>query len=127
MVSLEREYDARSKCVLVVDDEPLIRLFLAQELRESGLIVVEAGSADEALMYIRSAAQIDLVFTDIQMPGNIDGLGLAQSLKANNPYLPIIITSGMVTPVGFEEIGAFLPKPYDIIEAADLVFRSLGF
>jgi len=112
--------------VMVVDDEPLLRSLLADELRDSGLTVVEAASADEALSYLGANTNVDLVFTDVQMPGTLDGLQLAASLKAGNPYLPIIVTSGNVSADLAGQHGTFIPKPYRIADAVALVFKALG-
>lgn len=112
--------------VMVVDDEPILRSLLADALRDAGFTVVEAASADEAFAYMQAHARIDLVMTDIHMPGSVDGLGLAAKLKANNPLLPIIITSGNAGPTGGGELGSFIPKPYRLAEAVSLVFERLG-
>ena len=64
--------------VLIVEDDVLIRVLLADELRDAGLRVIEAANADEALSIFEAGAQVDLLFTDVQMPGSIDGVELGQ-------------------------------------------------
>ncbi|GLS22122.1 hypothetical protein GCM10007874_51390 [Labrys miyagiensis] len=112
--------------ILVVEDEALIRAILSDELRTAGLTVVEATSADEALSYLKTAGMVDLIFTDIQMPGSMNGLELARRLRAQNPSLPIIITSGNTGPKGAEGIGQFMPKPYDMEQAVEMICSTLG-
>ena len=80
--------------VLLVEDDVLLRFLLAEKLREAGLGVIEAPNADEAFSYIQTAAQIDLLFTDVQMPGSIDGVGLARRIGTGYPSVRIILTSG---------------------------------
>ena len=80
--------------VLIVEDDVLIRVLLADELRDAGLRVIEAANADEALSIFEAGAQVDLLFTDVQMPGSMDGVELARRIKTIHPALPIILTSG---------------------------------
>ncbi|MGZ5904834.1 MAG: response regulator, partial [Reyranella sp.] len=67
--------------VLVVEDEILVRTVIAAYLRDCGFDVVEAGSADEAVRVLEAGVRIDIVFSDINMPGSLDGFGLAQWLR----------------------------------------------
>ena len=80
--------------VLLVEDDVLLRFLLAEKLRKAGLGVIEAANADEAFSYIQTAAQIDLLFTDVQMPGSMDGVGLARRIRTGYPSVRIILTSG---------------------------------
>ncbi|CAM5769564.1 hypothetical protein LMIY3S_02880 [Labrys miyagiensis] len=112
--------------ILVVEDEALIRAILSDELRTAGLTVVEAACADEALAYLKTAGMVDLIFTDIQMPGTMNGLELARQLRDQNPLLPIIITSGNAGPKGGEGIGEFMPKPYDMDHVVRAICLTLG-
>ena len=100
--------------ILVVEDEVLIRMLVADELREADYDVVEAGSADEALELLRTLAPVDLIISDVRMPGSIDGLGLLAAVKAECPRMPFIVTSGHIEPSLAIQRGAdhFLPKPY---------------
>jgi CheY-like chemotaxis protein len=79
-MSPEPKARLRPATVLLVEDEPLVRMLLAEELREAGLSVVEAGDAGEALSFLSATDQIDIVVTDIQMPGDMDGRELARDL-----------------------------------------------
>jgi PleD family two-component response regulator len=67
--------------VLLVEDEVLIRSVIAETLRDAGLLVIEAANADEAWSYLQTGASVDLVFSDIQMPGSMDGIELARKVK----------------------------------------------
>jgi len=81
--------------VLVVDDQVLVRMVIADALRDGGYHVIEAGSADEAMeLLAQDALSIDLVFSDIQMPGRIDGVDLARWLRSERPAVAVILTSG---------------------------------
>ncbi|WP_426020640.1 response regulator [Brevundimonas sp. DWR2-3-1b1] len=99
--------------VLLVEDEFLIRMLLAGHLRESGYMVVEACNGEEAVALLTAGAQIDIVFTDVRMPGPIDGIGLLAYIKRVQPYLPVVMTSGHLDPAKAYVGGAaaFLPKP----------------
>jgi CheY-like chemotaxis protein len=69
-------------CVLVVEDEILVRVLVADELRTDGFLVVEAATADEALSYFQAGIQVDLVLSDIDMPSALNGVDLIQRLRA---------------------------------------------
>jgi len=103
--------------VLVVEDEVFIRFDVADMLRENGFEVIEACDAEAALAALASGARIDLVFSDIQMPGAMNGLGLARHIVDNLPGLPVILTSGASLKMEIEPALAALapiePKPYD--------------
>ena len=126
MQALEPDDEVWPIYVLIVEDEPFLRSLLADELRDVGFNVVEAVSADEALAYVHANRNIDLVFSDIQMPGSLNGIGLAASLRAANPALPVILTSGNMVPDGVTGLSAFIPKPYRLAEAVSLFFKTLG-
>lgn len=83
--------------VLIVEDEPLIRVDVAEHLRDGGFRVLEATNADEAIatLSIRYPDfEIDAVFTDVRMPGPRDGLALARWIRTNRPELPVLLGSG---------------------------------
>jgi CheY-like chemotaxis protein len=105
---------AENRSVLVVDDEPVLRLFVCDTLEEAGYEPVEAGSGDEAIAILRGGATFAAVVTDIEMPGDVDGLELAWNIQAHWPDLVVIITSGRKLPRA-EELplaASFLPKPF---------------
>ena len=79
--------------ILLVEDEILIRLAMADDLRQAGFIVVEASNADEAISVLNSTPDIALVVTDIRMPGRIDGVGLANWVRRHAPHIKIAIAS----------------------------------
>jgi CheY-like chemotaxis protein len=77
--------------VLLVEDEFFIRMDVADALRQAGFQVVEAGSADEAVTFLQSGKSMDLVFTDIHMPRALNGLTLAERIRAKFPIMPILM------------------------------------
>ncbi|MFG1424827.1 response regulator [Roseixanthobacter glucoisosaccharinicivorans] len=105
------------RTILVVEDEPLVRLVIAEALRDQGFRVVEAASADEAILALSAGLAVDLVFTDVRMPGAVDGLALASRLKRERPELPVLITSGHLERLEGADTTAFIPKPYVLGEA----------
>ena len=103
--------DARRRVILVVEDDVLLRFVISEALRDAGFQVVESASATEALVYIRAQNNVSLVFSDVHMPGGMNGLGLAEALRADFPAVKIILTSGKLT---LEEAGdiPLISKPY---------------
>lgn len=101
------------QAVLLVEDDVLIRLALAAELRSGGLTVVEAACAAEALNIFESGMGIGAVFTDIFMPGELDGVGLARVIRNRFPIIPCILTSGNRLPPNAPSDCLFVAKPYD--------------
>ena len=100
----------------MVEDEVLIRFAIAEALRELGVSVVEAASADEAWQYLTAGGSVDLVFTDYRMPGSMTGGQLATQIRRQYPSLVVIVTSGYLDDPGWSE--PFLPKPYKLFETA---------
>jgi CheY-like chemotaxis protein len=113
--------------ILIVEDDVLIRAIVADELRSAGFSVVEAASADEALSYLKAGGQTDLVFSDIWMPGSLNGLDLARQLRDKYPSLPIILASGNFSSQNLVDFGLFIRKPYDVEHAVAMVSEALGF
>jgi two-component system, response regulator PdtaR len=112
--------------VLLVEDEVLIRLMLADELRSHGFEVLEASDAAEALDVLQSSLPVHLLFTDIRMPGAMDGVALARTAHARFPQMKSIIGSSARPEQPIEEFtDAFLPKPYDLRELVKQVHRLL--
>ena len=94
-IQLLADITDRTPTILVVEDEFLIRAMLSDYLQECGFKVLEASSADEAVGIIENVdVVIDLVLTDIRMPGAMDGFGLAQWVRTNQPNMPVILASG---------------------------------
>jgi CheY-like chemotaxis protein len=108
-------YAARRPVVLIVEDDPLIRSYAAQVIEDAEFDVIEASNADEAISFLEVRSDITILFTDIQMPGSMDGLKLAAAVKGRWPPIKIVATSGVVNVRSDDlpEGGRFLPKPYD--------------
>ncbi|MBS0638389.1 MAG: response regulator [Proteobacteria bacterium] len=83
-----------SAVILVVDDEALVRLTVTEYLRASGFEIIEAASGDEAAMLLAGGVAVDLVFSDVRMPGRLDGFGLARWVYNHRPDVPVLLTSG---------------------------------
>jgi len=113
--------------VLVVEDELLLRLNAVSLLEEAGFGVLEAASADDAIALLESRQDIRIVFTDINMPGSMDGLRLAHAIRNRWPPIELVITSGQMRlrKEDMPERGHFLSKPYDPSELVETV-RSLA-
>ncbi len=105
----------RAITVIVVEDETLVRMDIAISLENEGFIVLEASNADDAIAILNAHPEIRLMFTDIDMPGSMDGLKLAQAVRDRWPPVKIIVASGYwqlsdrLLPVE----GRFFSKPYD--------------
>ncbi|WP_312795800.1 response regulator [Tianweitania sp.] len=107
---------------LIVDDEALLRMHAAEVLEENGYTVLEAATADEALQILATTSDVKLLFTDIEMPGKLDGLELARRVHDRWPHILLVVTSGRLRP-GDEELpepGCFIAKPY---KEAELVTK----
>ena len=106
--------DSNPRAILVVEDEPNLRTVAAATLSSMGLTTFEAANAQQALDIVSINPDICLIFSDIRMPGEMDGLMLARHLHDKNPHIEILITSG-VEEVSNEDLpafGTFIPKPY---------------
>jgi CheY-like chemotaxis protein len=120
------ELDAGPRRILIVEDEPLVRMTLAESLRDAGFSVVEATNAEEALAYIAAASPVDLVLSDVHMPGPLDGVVLARQLKTTHPRLPVILTSGDLRSSNINGLGPFIQKPYRHEKVIALIAQTLG-
>src|SRR3979490_762404 len=100
--------------VLIVEDELLLRMNAVEMIETAGFEAIEAANADEAIEILESRLDITVVFTDIQMPGSMDGLKLARAVRGRWPPIKIVATSGRVSVSqrDLPEGGRFLPKPY---------------
>jgi DNA-binding NtrC family response regulator len=100
--------------VLIVEDEPLIRFSTLDALEGVGHVALEAGNADEAMVLLKSRRDVEILFTDVNMAGSMDGIQLAKRVRAIRPDIGIIITSGVVQldPMALPANAVFLPKPY---------------
>ena len=107
--------DAPSRqMVLIVEDEAPVRMTAVGMIEEAGFEVLEATNADEAIVLLEARHDITVVFTDIEMPGSMDGLRLAQAVRGRWPPIKIIATSGryVVRDGDLPSGGLFLAKPY---------------
>jgi CheY-like chemotaxis protein len=118
--------EPRRPVVLVVEDDYLLRLDAADMIKAADFEVIEAANADEAIAILESRNDIAVVFTDIQMPGSMDGLRLARAVRGRWPPIKIITTSGqrIVEELDLPEGGRFLPKPYNPTQVSG-VLREL--
>jgi CheY-like chemotaxis protein len=119
---------AKAPAVLIVDDEPLVRLCAVETVADAGFEVIEAANADEAIRILESRSDIHVVFTDVHMPGSMDGLKLAHAVRNRWPPIKIIVTSGRekVAEQDLPAGGRFVAKPYDPTEIKD-VLRAWAF
>jgi len=118
----------RQVTVLVVEDEPLLRLSIVAELEDHGFLVLEASNADDAIVAIERHPEISLVFTDIDMPGTMDGLRLAAFVRDRWPPIKIIVTSGHHVPDSslLPDATPFMSKPYDYGEVVSTIRGMIG-
>ena len=113
----------RRPTVLLVDDEFLIRIALSEFLQECGFKTLEATSAERAIAVLETLEiPIDVVLTDVRMPGGMNGFGLAQWIRQNRPGLPVLLVSGHAQKAdaahGLCEKQEVISKPFD--------FHSVG-
>ena len=100
--------------VLVVEDEAILLFSITDDLRDAGFVVLEATNAAAAIFILETSPEISILFTDIDMPGSMDGLRLSAAVRERWPPVKILVTSGKTRieagdlPLG----GRFLPKPY---------------
>lgn len=114
--------------LLIVEDEMFIRMVAADALEDRGFSIVEAGDAREALDILERSPEIALIFTDINMPGDLNGLDLAEEVAKRWPHIEIIVTSGGVRldSSDIPDSGKFLPKPYAMANLVKLVQEQLA-
>jgi CheY-like chemotaxis protein len=114
---------SKRPAVLIVEDESLVRLGAVRSIEEAGFEVIEAANADEAIRILENRSDIRVVFTDIHMPGSIDGLKLAHAVRNRWPPIKIIVTSGrsQVSEQELPEGGRFFAKPYEATQITDTI------
>ena len=100
--------------VLVVEDEPLLRILAVEVVEEAGFTAIEASDADEAVILLESRTDITLLFTDINMPGSMDGLKLAHAVRDRWPPIKILVVSGKkrLQSSDLPSNSCFVGKPY---------------
>jgi CheY-like chemotaxis protein len=100
--------------VLIVEDETLVRMDTSEAVEAAGFEVVEAGNADEAIAILAARDDVGVVFTDVNMPGSMDGLKLSRLVRDRWPPVKVVATSGhaRIAEGDLPEGGRFLHKPY---------------
>jgi CheY-like chemotaxis protein len=99
--------------ILVVEDEALTRTVIADELRLTEYNVIEASNGDEALDVLHARGDVKLVFSDVLMPGSLDGAQLAGIIRTQYPGIKVVLTSGHVRDLRVAGAESFIPKPYE--------------
>ena len=114
--------------VLIVEDEAIIRFATASMVEDAGFDVIEARTADEAMRILESRSDVQIVFTDIDMPGSMNGLKLARTVADRWPPIDLIVTSGKigVAPADLPCRGQFLPKPYSMRQVSRALDEALA-
>ena len=110
---LDLKLDTKIPIILVVEDEVLVRMMIADHLRTAGYTVLEASNAHEARDVLRHTSDIRLIVSDLRMPGAMDGVALARLVRAEYPSVKIVLTSGHVHALDWTEHDGFFAKPYD--------------
>jgi CheY-like chemotaxis protein len=124
---LQRLPTLHAQTVLVVEDEIFVRCAVGDYLRTCGMHVIEAASAVEAIRVLASGTDIDLVFSDVQMPGFVDGIDLAQWVALEHPSIKLILTAGPAERSWGSATGCvILPKPYDHRDLEAKIRQLLG-
>jgi CheY-like chemotaxis protein len=113
--------------ILVVEDEVLVRMMAVQVAEKAGFEALSARNADEAIGILESRSDVRLVFTDIKMPGSMNGLKLAHAVRRRWPPVELLVTSafGDIKAEDLPERGRFLAKPYDVAALSE-AFRQMG-
>jgi DNA-binding NtrC family response regulator len=128
-VATDRASGEERRTILLVEDDALLRVSIADHLRGRGYHVIEAGTVIEAATVLSSGPQVHLVFSDVDLPGATGGLSLAVWIGAHHPDVPLILTSGVraVMPaLANQRRIPFIPKPYDFETVSMLVAASIG-
>lgn len=114
--------------VLVIEDEALIRMDVADQLRDEGYVVYEAGDAREAILILEQQPDVRLIFTDVDMPGSMDGLALAAAVRDRWPPVRIIVTSGhrIIDIADLPDGSVFFSKPYRHAEVVNSMRELLA-
>jgi CheY-like chemotaxis protein len=117
--------------VLVVEDEALIRVVIADMLQDRGFKVLEAANANEAIDIIeKTNVEIDLVFTDVRMPGAMDGFGLVKWIQSSRPTVPVLVASGDIGKANdanrLNMGDMFVSKPYDLDQTTAKIRQAVA-
>jgi CheY-like chemotaxis protein len=115
-----------AQTILVIEDEFLIRFMLADSLRGIGYQVLEAADGDEGLDILSSGQSVDLMVTDVRMPGGVDGMELTRRSKLLAPGRPVIVCSAHLFRSESYPADEFVAKPYTVTALADAIKRLIG-
>ena len=120
---MKQSQACKRRVVLIVEDEPLVRLVGADVLSDAGFDVIEAANAQEALEVLYTCPDVRVVFTDVEMPGSLDGVGLAWRIRELWPHIGVLITSGRWRPMAatIPQEDHFVAKPYSAAVLVDNV------
>jgi two-component system, response regulator PdtaR len=120
--------DSKSPIVLVAEDEALVRELSVNELEDAGYTVIEAANACQALAILETGVPVAVLFTDVNMPGELDGIDLARLVHRRWPEVRLIITSGKadIPEAELPDLGRFIRKPYRLSEMSQMVGRLAG-
>lgn len=112
----------KSPIVLVAEDEAMVRQLSVDELEYAGYRVIEAADAGQALAILEAGVRVDVLFTDVNMPGEIDGMGLVRVVHQRWPDVGLIVTSGQVE-IDDDDLpdGHFIRKPYQLSAMSRMV------
>jgi CheY-like chemotaxis protein len=121
--------ESKSPIVLVAEDEALVRELSVCELEDAGCTVIEAANAGQALAILETGVPVDVLFTDVNMPGEIDGMGLARLVHRRWPDIRLIVTSGRadISETELPDDGRFIRKPYCLSEMSQMVERMASW
>ena len=115
--------------VLIVEDEPMVRMVAADAIAGAGMTIQEAGDATEALQLLKENSGIGLLFTDINLPGEMCGLALSHAVHCQRGDMEFILTSGAqsVSRAELRNYGTFLPNPYSTELLIEIVHKKCGY
>jgi CheY-like chemotaxis protein len=119
--------EARRPVILIVEDEPLARFDTILSFEDAGFEVVDAYDADKALLALAHRPDVGAVFTDVNMPGRLNGVELARLVHEQRPDIQVLIASGAVH-IGGDDLpagGRFIAKPYNAAHVAGLIRQGL--
>ena len=128
MASLMSATGESRQVVLIVEDEPLVRMLAVEIVEKAGFVALEAADADEAVALLESRPDISLLFTDINMPGSMDGLKLAHAVRDRWPPVKILRVSGQVPPwrADLPPNSRFIGKPYRAVVMVEELRSLVG-
>jgi two-component system, response regulator PdtaR len=115
---------AAQPVILLVEDEFLIRMSVADFLRTAELTVIEAGSANEALMVLKARSDVALVLTDLRMPGAVDGAGLIREIRKSYPGVKLVVVASAFR--NSEPVDATVRKPYSLEHVLEVIKSVLA-